>query len=55
MVGRQGRQKEEVHEDEEDLMFTEMDDELLETVYYIICHKLIICCNAIPMCQLFCL
>ena len=50
-MGRQGQQEgEEVHEDEEDLMFTKMDDKVLETVYYIICHKLIIHCNTIPLC-----
>jgi len=41
-----------VHEDEEDLMFTEMDDEVLEAVYYwyIICHKLIVYCNTTALC-----
>src|SRR6266851_7809782 len=35
--------------------FRRLRNVVLKTVYYIICHKLIICCNAIPMCQLFCL
>jgi hypothetical protein len=48
-VGCQGPQEgEEAHEDLT-RMFTEMDDEVLETIYNIICHKLIIDCNTISL------